>query len=146
MFEIIKAVIEHGTYDLRSMITKIDTLWIQSDITDEERETLLNMARENAIPSNSYQAVQAQLDNMYKEFTDKFKTINLKIAELEGNNVDEPTKDEEMITEYVQPTGAHDAYNTGDKVLFGDKVYQAVMDGLVWNPAEYPQGWEEVIQ
>ena len=104
------------------------------------------MARENAVPSNSYQDVQAQLNNMYKEFTDKFKTINLKIAELEGNDVDEPTEEEEMIAEYVQPTGAHDAYNTGDKVLFNDKVYQAVMDGLVWNPIEYPQGWEEVIQ
>ena len=146
MFEIVKTVIEYGIYDLRSMITKINTLWVQSDITDEERKTLLDMARENAVPSNSYQDVQTQLDNLYKEFTDKFKTINLKIAELEGNNVDEPTEEGETIAEYVQPTGAHDAYNTGDKVLFGDKVYQAVMDGLVWNPAEYPQGWEEVIQ
>lgn len=146
MFEIAKAVIEHGIYDLRSMITKINTLWVQSDITDEERETLLNMARENAVPSNSYQDVQAQLDNMYKEFTNKFKAINLKIAELEGNDADEPTEEEETIAEYVQPTGAHDAYNIGDKVLFEDKVYQAVMNGLVWSPAEYPQGWEEVIQ
>lgn len=46
--------------------------------------------------------------------------------------------------EWVQPTGAHDAYNTGDKVTFEGKHYVSLIDNNVYSPADYPQGWEEV--
>lgn len=46
--------------------------------------------------------------------------------------------------EYVQPTGAHDAYNTGDRVTFQGRVYEAVRDAVVWSPLAYPQAWKEV--
>lgn len=48
------------------------------------------------------------------------------------------------IPEYVAPTGAHDAYNTGDHIMFDGAEYVALQDGLVWSPADYPQGWEAV--
>lgn len=44
--------------------------------------------------------------------------------------------------EFVQPTGAHDAYNTGDKVTYNGKHYQSTMDGNVWSPDSYPAGWQ----
>ena len=46
--------------------------------------------------------------------------------------------------EWVQPSGAHDAYNTGDRVTYNGKVYESTMDGNVWAPDAYPQGWTEV--
>lgn len=46
--------------------------------------------------------------------------------------------------EYVAPTGAHDAYNTGDHVMFEGTEYVALQDGLVWSPAEFPEGWEKI--
>lgn len=46
--------------------------------------------------------------------------------------------------EWVQPTGAHDAYNTGDIVNYNGTLYKSVIDGNVWSPDAYPQGWEEV--
>lgn len=46
--------------------------------------------------------------------------------------------------EWVQPTGAHDAYNTGDIVNYNGTLYKSVIDGNVWAPDAYPQGWEEV--
>lgn len=46
--------------------------------------------------------------------------------------------------DWVQPTGAHDAYNLGDLVSFQGVVYQSTIDGNVWSPADYPQGWEQV--
>lgn len=46
------------------------------------------------------------------------------------------------VPEFVQPTGQHDAYNTGELVTFENDVYKALQDGLVWSPTEYPQGWE----
>lgn len=44
--------------------------------------------------------------------------------------------------EWVQPTGAQDAYNRGDKVTFEGQHYVSLIDGNVWSPAAYPAGWE----
>jgi hypothetical protein len=49
------------------------------------------------------------------------------------------------IPVWVQPTGAQDAYNKGDKVHYPDAagpVYVSLIDGNVWSPEAYPQGWE----
>ena len=40
---------------------------------------------------------------------------------------------------YVQPTGAHDAYQAGDRVTFQGRVYEAVINAVVWSPLAYPQ-------
>ena len=43
--------------------------------------------------------------------------------------------------EWVQPTGAHDAYNTGDKVTHNGVKYISDVDANVWEPGVY--GWSE---
>ena len=51
------------------------------------------------------------------------------------------------IPVWRQPTGAQDAYNTGDRVHFptaSDPVYESTVDNNVWSPADYPQGWQLV--
>jgi len=47
-----------------------------------------------------------------------------------------------VIPEWVQPTGAHDAYQTGDLVTFEGQVWRSVIDANVWSPTAYPAGWE----
>ena len=47
----------------------------------------------------------------------------------------------EEYPEWVQPTGAHDAYNTGDKVSYKGKHYVCTIDGNAYAPDVY--GWEE---
>ena len=57
----------------------------------------------------------------------------------------EPDPDPEEPTtypEWVQPTGSHDAYNTGDIVDYNGTLYRSLIDGNVWSPEAYPQGWE----
>lgn len=44
--------------------------------------------------------------------------------------------------EWVQPTGAQDAYNTGDKCSHNNKHWTSTLDGNVWEPGVY--GWTEV--
>lgn len=44
--------------------------------------------------------------------------------------------------DWVQPTGAQDAYNIGDKVTFEGVHYVSLIDGNVWSPADNPSGWE----
>ncbi|MCD1285245.1 hypothetical protein, partial [Brevibacterium sp. CCUG 69071] len=46
--------------------------------------------------------------------------------------------------EWVEPTGAHDAYNTGDQVTFEGTVYESVIDANTWSPSAYPAGWKAV--
>lgn len=43
--------------------------------------------------------------------------------------------------EWIQPTGAQDAYAAGDKVSHNDKHWISDVDGNVWEPGVY--GWTE---
>jgi len=45
---------------------------------------------------------------------------------------------------WSKPTGGHDAYANGDIVEFEGELYKSIIDGNVWSPIEYPQGWEKV--
>lgn len=60
----------------------------------------------------------------------------------------EPSPDQDPgATEYpdwVQPSGAHDAYNTGDIVRYNGVLYRSKIDGNTWSPDAYPAGWEAV--
>lgn len=46
--------------------------------------------------------------------------------------------------EWTKPTGAHDAYDTGDVVEHNGKVWESLVDGNVWEPGVY--GWKEIIE
>lgn len=47
-----------------------------------------------------------------------------------------------VYPEWRQPTGAHDAYNKGDKVSHNGKHWQSDIDANVYVPGVY--GWSEV--
>lgn len=54
----------------------------------------------------------------------------------------EPDPGPTTYPDFVQPSGAHDAYKTGDIVMYNGKAYQSLIDGNVWSPDAYPAGWE----
>lgn len=46
---------------------------------------------------------------------------------------------------WTQPTGAHNAYNVGDRVHYptaSDPIYVSLIDGNTWAPDAYPAGWQ----
>lgn len=49
--------------------------------------------------------------------------------------------DDDGYPVWSQPTGAHDAYNTGDIVNYNGTLYQSTIDGNIWEPDAYPAGW-----
>jgi hypothetical protein len=49
--------------------------------------------------------------------------------------------DDDGYPVWSQPTGAHDAYNTGDIVNYDGALYQSLIDGNIWAPDAYPAGW-----
>lgn len=144
MYEIVKSVIESGRYELTDMLKKIDTLWVQNELTEEQKKELEALARDKAIPENSYAGLQEQIDTLYQtvsEVTAAISDLTDRVTVLEGGEPPEPPEPEEW-PEYVQPTGAHDAYNTGDKITYNGQHYICKMEGCVWNPTDYPAGWE----
>ena len=140
LYGIIKNVLNAKEYELATMLTKIKTLWMEGDIADAQKEELVELARENAKPENSYAPLQNQIDTLFANY----KELAQEILALKNGGVtpEEPT---EEYPPYVQPSGAHDAYNTGDKMTYtdGDK-YICQTDGCVWGPDVYPNGWKKV--
>ena len=64
-------------------------------------------------------------------------------GETGGGGTTEP-ETPETIPDFVQPTGAHDAYKKGDKVRYNGKIYESLIDANTYSPDAYPAGWKEV--
>lgn len=128
MYTIIKSVIENGLYELSDMLKKIDTQWIQSNITDAEREELIALARENANMFNSID-ILAKLEELDRRMT------------AYENSVVAPETEE--YPEYVVGKW----YYGGGKCTFEGVKYDCTApEGVVcnWSPAEYPPYWSAV--
>ena len=138
MYSIIKNVIASRRYELGDMLGKIDAIWLQGDLTDEQRTELVELARDNADPAASYAPLQEQIDQAFTQI----KALSARVEKLEVGEVQEPAPEPEEWPAWVQPTGAHDCYNTGDKVTYNGKHYVSKIAGNVWSPDAYPAGWE----
>ena len=125
-------------------------LVLASEISQEDYKDLLDLYPKwevgiNASPSDSpyeYQGSLYKLVQAHKtqaDWTpDKTPALFTKV---------EPKEDKggaEIVPDFKKPTGAHDAYKKGDKVLFEGKVYESLIDNNAYSPKEYAQGWKEV--
>ena len=134
MYGIAKKVIESKKYDLSDILKKIDTLWVQGSITDEQKEELVSMARSNAEVQNSLD-VMAMLDDL----EERVRVLEAKV------NTDNTGTSESNVAEYK----ANKKYKNGDKVLFEGKVYICIVPGkekCPWSPTDYPEYWKELEQ
>jgi hypothetical protein len=52
-----------------------------------------------------------------------------------------PGQDGTEIGEWTQPDSTN-PYKKGDRVTFEGKTYESAIDGNVWSPTSYPQGWK----
>ena len=111
MFNLIKEVINSKSYKLEDMLYKINKMYIESYISEQEKTELDNLARENADPVNSYAPILEQIDNLYI----KISNLEDRVKLLE--KTEEPGQEDEY-PEFVQPTGAHNCYNKGDKIIY----------------------------
>ena len=147
MFEIIKSVIRNKDFELKDMLYKINKMWIESAITEEQKTELDSLARQNAVAENSYAPLQEQINNA----NSRIDKLEARIEALENKETGEVTEPEEPVETdeypaFVQPTGAHDCYNTGMKMTFNGEKYICKIDGCVWNPVTYPDAWEKVVE
>lgn len=70
------------------------------------------------------------------------KDVPALLVKVEDEGGEEAPSEE--YPEWVQPTGAHDAYAQGAKVSHNGKKWTSDIDGNVWEPGVY--GWTEVIE
>ena len=130
MYEIIKNVIQSGRYELTDILTKIDTLWVQSSLSDDERTELIALAREGAGVSQSVDVLE------------KLADLDKRVAALERAGATDPEPDVEC-PEYV----AGKWYYKDDKITHNGQKYVCIApDGVVcvWSPSEYPAYWQLV--
>lgn len=139
MYEMIKTVIASRTYtDSNALIAKIQRLYIEGTLTESQYTELRTMLAEQN-PVKTYD-VEGELDRVWVELR--------RIASI-VDNMPEPTPEPEPsedVPDWVQPTGAHDAYQKGDKVRYNGDVYESLIDGNVWSPDAYPAGWQKLVQ
>ena len=132
MKTIFESVIARGDYNLTDLLGKIDSYHVMGRLTDAERDELYAKARAGALNALSYD-VKAEIDALWAA-----------VRALQGNAGSGATEEAQAHAEFVQPTGAHDAYNLGDRVSYNGKVYESVINGNVWSPDVYPDGWKEI--
>lgn len=135
--------------------TAFETLVLSKDLNKEQKDNILNQYKPYQVGKNYeenekftykdkvYEVIQAHRSqttwlpestpNLYKEY------LNVEIKNQDGSTT-------EVVAEFKQPTGAHDAYNKGDKVLFKGKIYQSKIDANTFSPEQFADGWEEVAE
>lgn len=135
MYDVLKNVIHSKRYALADILTKIDTLWVQGSITEEQRLSLISDAQNNAMVENSIDVLKS-LYELNKRVTD----LEKQIAELK-NGSDIPT-DEETTT--YPPYEVGKWYENGDIISFDGSNYKCIAPigtVCVWSPSEYPAYW-----
>jgi len=126
MYEIVKNVISRGEYDLSSLRGKIDTLWVQGSLTDEQKEELLLSAQSGADSKNSVDVLL------------KLEELDRRVKALEQGETSTPEATEDFVVGKW--------YYAGDNCLFnGDKYTCVAPNGVVcvWSPADYPAYWDK---
>ena len=135
--------------------TAFETLVLSKDLSKEQQDNILNQYKPYQVGKDYeenekftykgkvYEVIQAHRSQttwlpestpaLYKEY------LNVEIQNQDGSTT-------EVVAEFKQPTGAHDAYNKGDKVLFKGKIYQSKIDANTFSPEQFADGWEEVAE
>lgn len=139
MYEIIKNVIQAGSFELLNILKKIDTFWVKGQLTDEQRDELIELARLKANPETGidfYKAI-AQIEEKQRDIE-----MRLHALEIAGEEPEEPSADD--VAEWKEGV----RYYNGDLVKFEGKLYLVtnVPEGqcCVWSPAAYPNYYQLV--
>lgn len=143
MYNVVMNVIKSKNYELKDILTKIDTLWVQGSITEEEREELIALARQNAEVQQSIDilAKLEELDKRMRAIEDRF---NSESEDTEGETEGDAG---EVVTYPAYETGVW--YYRDDIVSFDGQNYICVApEGAVctWSPSDYPAYWELYVE
>ena len=157
MYEIVKNVITSKRYALDDMLKKIDTLWVQNDITEEQRKELVALAQANADPEQSNAPLQTQINELAKQQSELKETVIALTATVQkiketvesgGTVVPEPEPQEEYPVWEPYNGIPPVPYQKGSKCTHSGKKWESMVDNNVWEPGAFgvgPEIWKEVV-
>lgn len=144
MYQIIKDVITSKRYELRDMLSKIDTIWVQGDLTDEQREELVELAQANADPSQGYAPLQEQINAALEQIKD----LDDRVSALEAGEDPEPAPEPEEWPEWYAWDGVgRSPWQDGSKCTHNGMKYISHVNDNIWEPGAtgvYDNIWEAV--
>lgn len=158
MYEIIKSVIESGIYNLYDIIKKINTLWVQGDITEDQKKELIELSQKMANKENNYAPLQEQIDEIFKEIEELKSTVNANAigmsaikdsVEKLGGIVSSPTEDpvEEYPEWYAWSGIGPIPWQNGTKCSHNGDKWVSHIENNIWEPGAigvYENIWEKI--
>lgn len=149
MYDVIKDIIENGNYQLVDISNKINKLWLEYQLTDEERDELIELAHSNTNTDNEKPEFEAQLEALHKYVT----SLELRIKILEDGQEIEPPIEEEYPAWVPYDGVVNKGYDYGAKVSHNGFKWINMLQGTknVWEPGadgideRYWKKVEEVI-
>ncbi len=124
-------------------------LILKSDISDEELKSLVDVYEPfkvgEALKVGDIRRFKGTLYEVIQSHTTQADWEPNKVPALfKVYEVKKDTQGNEVVPEFKQPTGGHNAYKKGDKVSFKGVIYESVIDNNAYSPETYPQGWKKL--
>lgn len=117
-------------FDLTAMLERINYHHVRGNLTDNEREELITLAREKAAPFGGLDVAAKLLE------------LDARVTAIEQGKQE---SGEAAGTAPEYEVGKW--YYAGNKVTYGGKTYICTApagSACVWSPADYPAYWDEV--
>ena len=149
MYEIIKNIIENGAFRVSDLANKIDTLWAESKLNDEERNQLVQMMTDHLNPDSE----APELKELYERLESRVTALEADVQALKGG--EESGGEEEPGTVTVpawEPwDGISNKYQYGAVVTHNGKYFLDVLQGMqnTWEPESAgvdERYWKEITK
>ena len=143
MYEMLKNYIKNGDFKLESVLVKIDNYYLWDRITQDQREELINLAREKADVRTEIDVPDMALSHE-KRISELEKTVKTLTAEIKALKENKPVEPPEEVVEEYQ---VGKTYYRDNKIMWQGKKYICIApEGAVcvWNPAGMPSYWKEI--
>lgn len=130
-YEIIKNVIKTGDFKLEDMTVKINTYWIQGEISEEQKAELIALMKEHLNPETEMpEALQ-----MCRALKEEVESLKERVTKLENGGVaPEPPAGIE-VPAWEPWDGISDRYQYGSVVTIDQKYYIDTFQGQnTWMP------------
>ncbi|MFR3659020.1 MAG: hypothetical protein ACLTWK_12215 [Eisenbergiella sp.] len=144
MYTIIKNVILSGNFQLSDMQNKIDTLWAESKITDEQRTELIALMKEHLDPSTQ---APEQVE-LYKRLEAKYAELEARVAKLENGGAEPMPPAPTAVPNWEPWDGISNKYQYGSVVTHNSKYYISPLQSQnTWEPGSFGVDeniWKEI--
>lgn len=150
MYNMIKDVIHARGYNLAEMTNRIEKRCIENKISEEERDELLALANQNAMPENEKAPLQRQIDVLFEnmlELAAEIKSLKERIAKVEGGEVVPPEEPEEYPKWFKWDGIGAIPWQNGSKCSHNGSNYVSQVNNNIWEPGApgvYENIWKKV--